>query len=217
MGCTLVQPCILKNNGLFLSFNYYQHYSIHVLICSFILVYVLMFMFILYCSCLPVPLICLSYHYPLSLTLESIRLGFNHASPCVFQKGLNSRHISLSVLGIQDGNPDVNSIAESEWTVVRSVLGIQLHVLKRDQSVHPHFSHFFCLFDFITVYLNYMALVYCLTLFVFKLALVGTSDEPDKGVLGIIQIFHIIIIVILREQWTFTFLLFIYYLLLYSY
>ena len=30
--------------------------------------------------------------------------------------------------GISDGNPDVNSVADSEWTVVRSVLGIQLHV-----------------------------------------------------------------------------------------
>ena len=57
---------------------------------------------------------------------------------------------------------------------------------------------FYCLFDFITVYLNYM-FFYCLTLFVFELALVRTSDEPDKGVLGIIQILRIIIIVILRE------------------
>ena len=30
--------------------------------------------------------------------------------------------------GISDGNPDVNSVADSEWTVVRSVLGIQFHV-----------------------------------------------------------------------------------------
>ena len=57
---------------------------------------------------------------------------------------------------------------------------------------------FYCLFDFITVYLNYMFFYY-LTLYVFELALVRTSDEPDKGVLGIIQILRIIIIVILRE------------------
>ena len=30
--------------------------------------------------------------------------------------------------GILDGNPDVNSIADSECTVVRSALGIQRHV-----------------------------------------------------------------------------------------
>ena len=30
--------------------------------------------------------------------------------------------------GISDGNPDVNSVADSEWTVVRSVLGLQFHV-----------------------------------------------------------------------------------------
>ena len=30
--------------------------------------------------------------------------------------------------GISDGNPDVNSIADSEWTVVWSALGIQRHV-----------------------------------------------------------------------------------------
>ena len=107
--------------------------------------------------------------------------------------------ICVLFFGISDGNPDVNSVAESEWTVVRSVLGIQLHVSKQDQSVHSHLSHFYCLFDFITVYLNYMVFFYCLTLFVFELALVRTSDEPDKGVLGIIQILRIIIIVILRE------------------
>ena len=39
---------------------------------------------------------------------------------------------------------------------------------------------FYCLFDFITVYLNYMVF-HCLTLYVFELALVRTSDEPDKG------------------------------------
>ena len=31
-------------------------------------------------------------------------------------------------IGISDGNPDVNSIADSEWTVVWSALGIQFHV-----------------------------------------------------------------------------------------
>ena len=30
--------------------------------------------------------------------------------------------------GISDGNPNVNSLAESEWTVVRFVLKIQFHV-----------------------------------------------------------------------------------------
>ena len=35
--------------------------------------------------------------------------------------------------GISNGNPEVNSVAESEWTVVRFVLGIQLHVPKWDQ------------------------------------------------------------------------------------
>ena len=31
-------------------------------------------------------------------------------------------------IGISDGNPDVNSIADSEWTVVWFALGIQFHV-----------------------------------------------------------------------------------------
>ena len=34
------------------------------------------------------------------------------------------------LMGISDGNPDVNLIADSEWTVVSSVLGIQFHVPK---------------------------------------------------------------------------------------
>ena len=57
--------------------------------------------------------------------------------------------------GIKDGNPDVNSVAESEWTVVRSVFGIQLHVPKWDQSVDSSFRRvFYYLVNFITVYLN---------------------------------------------------------------
>ena len=79
----------------------------------------------------------LVFQHLLLFTLWSIRLGFNRAPLSVFQKGLYAGH-AFSVLGILDGNPDVNSVAESEWTVVRSVLGIQLHVPKRDQSVDSH-------------------------------------------------------------------------------
>ena len=36
--------------------------------------------------------------------------------------------ICILFCGISDGNPDVNSIADSEWTAVWSALGIQCHV-----------------------------------------------------------------------------------------
>ena len=38
------------------------------------------------------------------------------------------RRVNIISRGISDGNPDVNSIADSEWTVVRFVLGIQRQV-----------------------------------------------------------------------------------------
>ena len=102
---------------------YLYCYALFLFVCSFRLNYLHLYCF------------CLFNLLNLFICCHSLRRTPDWAPimPCrVFSKRSYMRDILFFVLGIQDGNPDVNSIAESEWMVVRSVLGIQLHVPKRD-------------------------------------------------------------------------------------
>ena len=52
--------------------------------------------------------------------------GHTHVRPDIHKSGWIFTLLLPS--GISDGNPDVNSVADSEWTVMRSALGPQFHV-----------------------------------------------------------------------------------------
>ena len=65
--------------------------------------------------------------------------------------------------GISDENPDVNSVADSEWTVMRSALGIQSHIpLKMESYTCQLFNLKICLHIWFYVC---MFLYFCIILF----------------------------------------------------